>query len=179
MWTFARNTKSISLAHNFSISNFPAGPSKVLLFHFLFLVFQAVKKLMVKWKRFTDRQLPFCDYTKALFAYATGSNCIRNPVMWLCLPRQILQDLLVALPIKSFPQMFTVNHLAVSLQDDSLPHWELQLTPPSQRRLCWSCLYGKALMKCFKSRWQHGMEWYWAAIVILPTGWETVLCSHP
>lgn len=136
MWTFARNTKSMSLAPHFSISYFSTGSSKVLLFHFLFFVFQVAEKLMVKWKRFTDRQLPFCDYTKTLFAYATGGNCIRNPVMWLCLPTQILQDILIASPVKSFPQMFSLNHLAVSLADDSLLHWELQLIPPSQRKLC-------------------------------------------
>lgn len=83
MRTFVRITNSISLAHNFVISYFVTGSSKVLLFHFLFIVFPVAKKLIVKWKRVIARQLPFCDYMKTLFAHAAEGIYIRNPVMFL------------------------------------------------------------------------------------------------
>lgn len=102
-------------SHHFFISYFVTGSSKVLVFHFLFLVFQVAKKLTVKWKKIITRQVPFCDYMKSLFAYATEGIYIRNPVVWLLFSLQVFQDIPRPSPIKSFLQMFSRNHLAVSV----------------------------------------------------------------
>lgn len=185
MWTFARNTKSMSLAHNFSTPYFAAGSSKVLLFHFLFIVFQIAKKVTVKWKRFIARQLSLCDYMKTLFAYAAGGIYTRNPVMWLHFSLQILQDIPIASPIKSLSQRFSINHLAVSLAglftpraagNPSMPKEAVLVLSVWQRWDCpgrktslgkswgwekcsWDLLPFLGLTECFESRWQYGVEW--------------------